>query len=573
MRTSKLLILTQKEIPADTEIISHQLMVRAGLIRKLASGLYSWLPLGLKVLKKIENIIRNHMNNAEAQEILMPVVQPGELWQESERWEEYGNELLRIQDRHNRYFCLGPTHEEVITDLARNSLQSYKQLPKNFYQIQTKFRDEIRPRFGIMRAREFTMKDSYSFHLTSECLDETYNKMYEAYSKIFSEIKLDFRAVIADSGSIGGSSSHEFHVLAESGEDSIAFSDQSDFAANVELAEALPPSKNNREICEIKTLKELHTPGIKKIEEICKELKVQASQTIKTLIVYGSEECNNDLVALVLRGDHELNELKAEKIDIISKPLKFATEEDIKKTLNCNIGFVGPLNLNIPIVIDHSAKNTINFICGANVDDKHFIDANWPNNFDPIITADIRKVINGDPSPDGKGKLVIKRGIEIGHIFKLGKKYSSKMNASVLNENGKDQTLIMGCYGIGVSRLIAATIEQNHDSKGIIWPTSIAPFQIAIIPINIEKSNVVRELTEDIYKKLKKRNIDVLLDDRNERPGVKFTDVELIGIPHRLTIGEKSINKGIIEYYSRKDDLTEEIKIEEIIKTIIGKII
>lgn len=565
MRTSKLLISTQKEIPADAEVISHQLMIRAGLIRKLASGLYTWLPLGLKVLKKIENIIRHHMNNAGAQEVLMPIVQPGELWKESKRWEEYGDELLRLQDRHGRYFCLGPTHEEVITDLARVYLQSYKQLPKNFYQIQTKFRDEIRPRFGIMRAREFTMKDSYSFHLTDKCLDDTYNKMHDAYSKIFNEIDLDFRAVIADSGSIGGSTSHEFHVLAESGEDSIAFSNQSNYAANVELAKAMPLISKNKEKKEIK---EIDTPGIKTILEICNELKVEAKQTIKTLIVHGSEECDSDLVALVLRGDHELNELKAEKIDIVAKPLKFASEEDVKKRLNCSVGFVGPINTNLPIIADHSAKNLMNFICGANVNDKHFVNANWSENIKSTITADIRQVTNGDPSPDGKGEIVIKRGIEIGHIFKLGKKYSNKMNASILDKNGKDQTLIMGCYGIGVSRLIAATIEQNHDDKGIIWPSSIAPFEVALIPINMDKSNIVKKQTEDIYKILKNKNIDVLMDDRNERPGVKFADIELIGIPHRITIGEKSISKGVIEYYSRKEDKTEEIKIEEIIKKL-----
>jgi prolyl-tRNA synthetase len=547
MRTSQFLIATQKETPADAEVISHQLMLRAGLIRKLAAGLYTWLPLGLRVLRKVENIVRQEMDAAGAQEVSMPVVQPAELWQESGRWDQYGPELLRIQDRHQRDFCLGPTHEEVITSLVRDEIKSYKQLPLNLYQIQTKVRDEIRPRFGLMRSREFLMKDAYSFHIDQDSLEQTYQTMFTAYSTIFTRLGLEFRPVIADTGSIGGSKSHEFHVLASSGEDAIAFSDGSDYAANLEMAEALAPSTQRPDAAA--TLRQVATPGVKSIEEVAAHLSIDPATTVKTLIVKGSEE--GTLVALVLRGDHQLNPIKAEKLDAILSPLQMATEEEVRAACGAGFGSIGPVGLNLPLLIDRSAAQLADFACGANIDDHHLLGVNWVRDCPPGAIADLRDVVAGDPSPDGKGQLHIKRGIEVGHIFQLGTKYSEAMNARVLNENGKNVTVTMGCYGIGVSRIVAAAIEQNHDDSGIIWPDAMAPFQLAIVPLNMHKSEDVAACAEDLYEQLQAAGVEVLLDDRNERPGVKFADMELVGIPHRIVIGDRALAEGNIEYKSR----------------------
>ena len=569
MRASQLLIATLKETPADAEVISHQLMLRAGMIRKLASGLYTWLPMGLRVLRKIEAIVREEMNNAGAQEILMPVVQPAELWEESGRWDQYGAELLRIKDRHQRGFCLGPTHEEVVTDLMRNELQSYKQLPINLFQIQTKFRDEIRPRFGIMRAREFTMKDAYSFHISQASLNDTYNVMHNAYSTIFSRIGLDFRAVLADTGSIGGNASHEFHVLAESGEDDIAFSNSSDYAANVELAEAIAPTI---EPAEKQILNVVDTPNAKTIIEVCEQLNITAQQSLKTLLVNADEDSPTPLVALILRGDHQLNDIKAEKLEHVASPLTMASEADILAATGCAPGSIGPVKLDMPIIVDHAAAAVSNFVCGANQDGQHLTNANWDRDATASLITDIRCVVAGDPSPDGKGELLIKRGIEVGHIFQLGKKYSEALNATVLNESGKSEVVHMGCYGIGVSRVMAATVEQNHDDGGIIWPASIAPFQVVLVPINMQKSERVKTLTESLYQQLLDHNIEVLLDDRNERPGVKFADMELIGIPHRLVIGDKGLDRGMLEYRARpssdNQDMPAETALEELLKLL-----
>lgn len=569
MRASQLLIATLKETPADAEVISHQLMLRAGMIRKLASGLYTWLPMGLRVLRKIEAIVREEMNNAGAQEILMPVVQPAELWEESGRWDQYGAELLRIKDRHQRGFCLGPTHEEVVTDLMRNELQSYKQLPINLFQIQTKFRDEIRPRFGIMRAREFTMKDAYSFHISQASLNDTYNVMHNAYSTIFSRIGLDFRAVLADTGSIGGNASHEFHVLAESGEDDIAFSNSSDYAANVELAEAIAPTI---EPAEKQILNVVDTPNAKTIIEVCEQLNITAQQSLKTLLVNADEDSPTPLVALILRGDHQLNDIKAEKLEHVASPLTMASEADILAATGCAPGSIGPVKLDMPIIVDHAAAAVSNFVCGANQDGQHLTNANWDRDATASLITDIRCVVAGDPSPDGKGELLIKRGIEVGHIFQLGKKYSEALNATVLNESGKSEVVHMGCYGIGVSRVMAATVEQNHDDGGIIWPASIAPFQVVLVPINMQKSERVKTLTESLYQQLLDHNIEVLLDDRNERPGVKFADMELIGIPHRLVIGDKGLDRGMLEYRARpsadNQDMPVETALEELLKLL-----
>lgn len=572
MRTSQYLLATLREVPAEAETISHQLMLRAGLIRKLASGLYTWLPTGLRVLRKVEQIIREEMNRAGAQEVLMPLVQPAELWHETGRWQQFGPELLRIKDRHQRDFCLGPTHEEVITDLIRQQLHSYKQLPANFYQIQTKFRDEIRPRFGVMRAREFIMKDAYSFHSDKTSLEQTYQVMYEAYSRIFERLDLEFRAVLADTGSIGGSCSHEFHVLASSGEDAIAFSDQSDYAANVEMAEALAPATSDSSAQD--TLKQVDTPGKHSIEEVAEFLKVAQKSVLKTLIVEADAEQNNnqELIALVLRGDHTLNKVKAEKIPGVKTPINFATDEKIKKILGCPTGSLGPINLPIRTIADRSAATENNFVCGANKDGKHLVNANWQRDASYDAIMDIREVVEGDPSPDGQGKLQIKRGIEVGHIFQLGQKYSESMNATVLDENGKSTVMTMGCYGIGVTRVVAAAIEQNYDKNGIIWPGSIAPFQIAIVAMNMHKSESVRNKAESLYQQLKATNIDVLLDDRNERPGVKFADMELIGIPHRIVIGEKSLDKGLIEYRARTDSENQFISETEIVRFLQNKL-
>ncbi len=561
MRVSRFLLATQKEVPADAEIISHQLMLRAGMIRKLAAGLYTWLPLGLRVLRKVEAIVREEMNAAGAQEVLMPAVQPAELWQESGRWEEYGPELLRMQDRHGRDFCLGPTHEEIITDLARNQLRSYKQLPANFYQIQTKFRDEVRPRFGIMRSREFIMKDAYSFHLNKASLDETYHIMHQTYCRIFDRLGLDYRPVRADSGSIGGSLSHEFHVLAESGEDAIAFSDQSDYAANTELAEALAPTETRPAASE--EMSTVATPDQHSIEEVSQYLGVTPEKCLKTLIVNGEDD---QLIALVLRGDHELNSIKAEKIEAVASPLALAEEDSIKKAIGCAPGSIGPLGLSIPVYVDRSAAIIADFVCGANRDGEHLKGVNWERDLTTTNIVDIRTVAEGDPSPDGKGSIVIKRGIEVGHIFQLGTKYSAALKAGVLDENGKSVIMSMGCYGIGISRIVAAAIEQNNDDNGILWPDSLAPFQIALLPMNMHKSERVRDAVETLYTQLQDAGFDVLLDDRKERPGVMFADMELIGIPHRIVVGEKGLDKGQLEYKGRNTNEKQDVPMETIIE-------
>ena len=567
MRASQYLIATQKETPADAEVISHQLMLRAGMIRKLASGLYNWLPLGLRVLRKVENIVRQEMDAAGAQELLMPVVQPGELWQESGRWQAYGPELLRIEDRHSREFCLGPTHEEVITDLVRNEVSSYKQLPCNFYQIQTKFRDEVRPRFGVMRAREFLMKDAYSFHADQHCLETTYRTMYDAYCRIFDRIGLDYRPVIADNGSIGGSGSHEFHVLADSGEDDIAFSDGSDYAANVELAEALPPTPLATPVLE--QLAEVATPDKKSIEEVADFLNVDKTLTVKTLIALGNSSHGGQppLVALVLRGDHHLNPTKLEKIEHLAKPFTLASEQRLIDELGLRPGSIGPINLPIEtVIVDHSAATLHNFVCGANKDDYHLINVNWQRDFNKsLYTADIRNVCEGDPSPDGKGKIAIKRGIEVGHIFQLGTKYSQAMAATVQDEQGKEQPMIMGCYGIGVSRVVAAAIEQNHDERGIIWPEAIAPFQLAIVPVNMHKSEIVKEHCETLYDELRRHGIDVILmDDAKARLGATLANIELMGLPHRIVVGERGLKDGVIEYRARAEADNQMIPVDDI---------
>lgn len=550
MRTTQYLLSTLKETPADAEVISHQLMLRAGMIRKLASGLYTWLPTGLRVLNKVAAIVREEMNNANAIEILMPVVQPADLWQESGRWEQYGPELLRFVDRGERPFVLGPTHEEVITDLVRREISSYKQLPLNFYQIQTKFRDEVRPRFGVMRAREFLMKDAYSFHLTQESLQKTYDDMYQAYSKSFTRMGLDFRPVQADTGSIGGNSSHEFQVLAASGEDDIVFSTGSDFAANIEFAEAIAPTTPRAEPTEEMRLVE--TPNAKTIAELVEQFNLPIEKTVKTLLVHATEESGHKLVALLVRGDHELNEVKAEKHPLVASPLTFATEEEIRAIIGAGPGSLGPVNMPVPVIIDRTVAVMSDFGAGANIDDKHYFGINWQRDLPLAETADLRNVVEGDPSPDGKGTLLIKRGIEVGHIFQLGTKYSEAMKATVQGEDGRNQILTMGCYGIGVSRIVAAAIEQHHDEYGIIWPEAIAPFTVAIVPMNMQKSVRVQEAAEKLYQELKAKGVDVLFDDRKERPGVMFADIELIGIPHTIVIGDRNLDNNQFEYKSRR---------------------
>jgi len=568
MRASRYLIATQKESPADAEVISHKLMLRAGMIRKLASGLYTWLPLGLRVLRKVERIVREEMDKSGAQEVLMPVVQPADLWVESGRWEQYGPELLRIQDRHDRAFCLGPTHEEVITDLIRNELRSYKQLPANFYQIQTKFRDEIRPRFGIMRSREFLMKDAYSFHLSRDSLQQTYDVMHQTYCNIFTRLGLNFRPVLADTGSIGGSHSHEFHVLADSGEDAIAFSSGSDYAANIEKAEALAPAEVRPAPTQAMT--EVATPNAKTIEQVCTALSVSAETTVKTLFVKGEEE--GSLVALVLRGDHELNEIKAENLDAVMAPLTFASEAEVKAITGCAPGSLGPVSLNTTVIVDHSAAHVADFVCGANKEGFHLTGVNWQRDCKLQRIEDIRNVVAGDPSPDGQGTLDIRRGIEVGHIFQLGTKYSEALNARVLNEEGKEQTLEMGCYGIGVTRVIAAAIEQNHDDNGIIWPDSIAPFQIALIPINPHKSEQVKTYCDELYGRLTNAGYDVLyMDAEKARLGVMLADVELMGLPHRLVVGDRGLDKGTLEYKGRRDSESIDVPVEQLLDFLAGK--
>ena len=553
MRTSQYLLATQKETPADAEVISHQLMLRAGMIRKLASGLYTWLPSGLRVLNKVANIVREEMNKAGAIEVLMPVVQPADLWEESGRWDEYGPELLRVKDRHQRDFVLGPTHEEVITALVRNEISSYKQLPLNLYQVQTKFRDEVRPRFGIMRGREFTMKDAYSFHLEESCLEETYQKMYDAYCNIFSRMGLDFRAVIADSGSIGGNHSHEFHVLTESGEDDIAFSSDSDYAANVEMAAAVAPEKSVASGAAVETK---DAKG-KDFNAILKSVEADATNAVKVVLVKatcdvnskGEEVVADKWVALVLRADHELNDVKAEKLDNVASPLVEASFEQAKEVLGVSPLFADATNLPVPAFIDASAAALADFTTGAGAGGKVNMNANWSED---VTGVDIRNVVAGDASPDGKGTLNIKRGIEVGHIFQLGSKYSEAMNCGVLTETGKHQTLTMGCYGIGVSRIVAAAIEQNHDKFGIKWPDPIAPFKIALIPMNMHKSHRIKEAAEKLYQELVELGVEVLFDDRKERPGVMFNDMELIGIPHSIVIGERNLDNQQVEYKNRR---------------------
>ena len=568
MRTSQTLISTLKETPADAEIISHRLMLRAGLIKKLASGLYTWMPMGLRVLRKVERIVREEMDAAGAIELLMPVVQPGELWQESGRWAQYGPELLRLTDRHDREFCLGPTHEEVITDIARQTLSSYKQLPLNFYQIQTKFRDEIRPRFGVMRAREFTMKDAYSFHIDQSYLEETYWTMHRAYCSIFDRLGLVYRPVEADTGSIGGSHSHEFHVLADSGEDAIAFSNQSDYAANTELAEALAPTHNRPK--PEQSLTELSTPDIKTIEELEQNHQIAAQSSVKTLIVAGSEP--DTWVALVLRGDHRLNIIKAEKLDAVAQPLRMAEPAEARSACGAGFGSIGPVGLKLPVIVDRSAAVLADFACGANRDDWHYTGANWERDAHITQVADLREVCEGDPSPDGLGTIEIKRGIEVGHIFQLGQKYSAALNAQVLDDNGKSQTLSMGCYGIGISRIVAAAIEQNHDENGICWPESMAPFRVAIVPLNMNKSEAVAAAAVQLYEQLQSLGIEVLLDDRNERPGIKFADMELIGIPHSIVIGDRSLNEGQVEYKQRSEADAHNIPLHNVIDFLRDKL-
>lgn len=570
MRTSQYLLSTQKETPADAEVVSHKLMLRAGMVRKLASGLYTWLPSGLRVLNKVANIVREEMNKAGSIEVLMPVVQPADLWVESGRWEDYGPELLRIKDRHQRDFVLGPTHEEVITALVKNEVSSYKQLPLNLYQVQTKFRDEVRPRFGIMRSREFTMKDAYSFHLNETCLEKTYQNMFQAYCNVFDRLGLEYRPVIADSGSIGGAVSHEFHVLADSGEDAIAFSDGSNYAANVEMAEAIAPTLPRQAATQ--SIEKVATPGAHSIEKVCEFFSVENTSVAKTLIVLGeaNEQGQQDLVALVLRGDHQLNELKAEKLAGVASPLEMASEEQIQQHLGCAVGSIGPVNSQILTYVDHSAAQLSDFICGANDSGFHYTGANWERDCGEYKNADLRNVVAGDPSPDGKGTLEIKRGVEVGHIFQLGDKYSKALSCGVLDENGKHQILTMGCYGIGVSRIVAAAIEQNHDKFGIIWPDAIAPFKVALIPMNMYKSHRVQQVAESLYQKLLDAGIEVLFDDRKERPGVMFNDMELVGVPHSIVIGERNLDENKVEYKNRRTGEKQLLDIEQVVENVLA---
>ncbi|WP_283628189.1 proline--tRNA ligase [Shewanella baltica] len=562
MRVSKYLLSTQKETPANAEVISHQLMLRAGMIRRNASGLYSYLPTGLRVLRKVEAIVREEMNKAGAIEILMPMVQPADLWVETGRWEKFGPELLRFKDRHNRDFVLGPTHEEVITDLIRKEVSSYKQLPLNLYQIQTKFRDEVRPRFGMMRSREFLMKDAYSFHLDVDTMNETYEAMYNAYSNILTRMGLAFRPVLADTGSIGGSMSHEFHVLAQSGEDLIAYSTGSDYAANIEKAESPVPTEPRGAATE--ELRLVDTPNAKTIAELVEQFDLDITKTVKTLIVVGASEAT-PLVALIVRGDHELNEVKADKLDLVASPVEMAPEALIRDAIGAGPGSLGPIGLNIPIVIDHSVSVMSDFAAGANVDDKHYFGINWERDLPLAQVADIRNVVEGEPTPDGSGIYAMARGIEVGHIFQLGTNYSKSMNATVLDENGKSQVLLMGCYGVGVSRIVAAAIEQNFDDRGIIWPEAIAPFSVGILPMNMHKSHRVTDIAEQLYKDLNEAGIDVLLDDRKERPGVMFADMELIGIPHTVVIGDRNIDAGVYEYKSRRTGEKQDIPFDQLV--------
>lgn len=562
MRTSQYLLATLKEVPADAEIVSHQLMLRAGLIRRLAAGIYNWLPTGMRVLRKVENIVREEMDKSGAQEVLLPGVHPAELWQQSGRWEKYGPELLRIKDRHQRDFCLSPTHEEVITTLVKNEVRSYRQLPSNFYQIQTKFRDEIRPRFGIMRGREFIMKDAYSFNIDHDSLIESYNVMYDTYVAIFDRLGLDYRAVVADNGSIGGEGSHEFHVLAESGEDVIVFSDDGPYAANLDKAETVPPGQR---AAPAEAMRLVDTPNTKTIKALVDGFDLAIEKTIKTLIVHGVEGDQNPLVALLVRGDHELNAVKAEKHPLVGEPLKMADQTEIRAAIGAGPGSLGPVNLPMPVIADRDVAAMSDFSAGANIEDKHYFGINWERDVALGEVADIRNIVEGEPGPDGRGKLTIARGIEVGHIFQLGTMYSDAMDATVLDENGKSVPMYMGCYGIGVTRVIAASIEQNHDHKGIIWPESITPFHVAIVPIGYNKSDSVREAADKLHDQLEQAGLEVLLDDRNERPGVMFADMELTGIPHRLTLGDRSLGCGVVEYRHRGTGEETEIPLDDVL--------
>ena len=546
MRVSQFFLSTTKEAPSEAELVSHKLMLRAGLIKRLGSGLYTWMPLGLKVLRRVEAVVREEMNRAGAIELLMPAVQPAELWEETGRWAIFGPQMLKIKDRHQRNFCFGPTHEEVITDVARREIKSYRQLPVNFYQIQMKFRDEIRPRFGVMRAREFLMKDAYSFHASKDSLAATYQTMYEAYTRIFTRLGLKFRAVAADTGAIGGSASHEFHVLADSGEDLIAYCPDSDYAANIELAEAVAPTTTRAAAGA--PMQKIATPGVKSIEEVTSFLKIEANRTVKTLVVEGE----TGSVALLLRGDHVLNEIKTEKIAGVKSPLTFASEAAVRATTGAAPGSVGPVGLRIPVIMDRAVASMSDFVCGSNEDGFHLIGVNFGRDLPEPVIADLRNIQPGDASPDGKGKLELCRGIEVGHVFQLGTKYSQAMNAMYLDEQGKSRAMEMGCYGIGVSRIVASAIEQNHDDKGILWPPSMAPFLLGIVAIGYAKSDMVKQAADALYSELTVAGIEVLLDDRDERPGVMFADAELIGIPHRVTVGERGLKDGVIEYQPRQ---------------------
>ncbi len=548
MRFSEFSLTTLKEVPAEAEIVSHQLMLRAGLIRRLASGLFTWMPLGLRILRKVEAVVREEMDRAGALELLMPAVQPAELWQESGRWDKYGPLLLRMQDRHQRDYCFGPTHEEVITDVARKELRSYKQLPVNFYQVQTKFRDEIRPRFGVMRSREFIMKDAYSFDIDEAGLEASYQKMHAAYTTIFERLGLTFRVVDADSGEIGGSRSQEFHVLADSGEDAIAYCDDDNYAANIESAATLPP--DGTRAAAVEELKKVKTPAARSIDALCDMLAVTPQQTLKTLIVEGTD----GPVALALRGDHELNAVKAQKISGVATPLTMADAETVRKVTGCEPGFAGPIDLDIPVFYDHATANMADFVCGANESDMHYTGTNIGRDIKAVATVDIRNVVSGDPTPGGNGTLSITRGIEVGHIFQLGDQYSRAMNATVQDSGGKDSVMSMGCYGIGITRIVGAAIEQNHDDNGIIWPAPLAPFDVVLVPINMHRSEAVREAAEALYEELQNAGLDVLFDDRNTRPGVMFADAELIGVPHRLVISERGLKANELEYRQRRDE-------------------
>jgi prolyl-tRNA synthetase len=570
MKASAFHLFTTRETPAEAEIVSHQLMLRSGMIRKLTSGIYTWTPLGLRVLRKVENIVREELDRAGYLECLMPAVQPSELWQESMRWDKFGAQLLKIKDRAGRDYCFGPTHEEVITDFVRNEIRSYKQLPITFYQIQTKFRDEIRPRFGVMRSREFMMKDAYSFHIDEQSLDETYWDMYEVYVKIFTRTGLRFRSVEADTGAIGGHQSHEFHVLADSGEDEIAFSDESKYASNVELTAVAKPGYERAEPGE--EMRTVDTPDAHTIEELVNGYDVPIEKTVKTLIVHAAEESEADYIALLVRGDRSLNPFKAEKLEQVASPLEFASDAEIRQGIGAGPGSLGPVNLNLPVIVDFEVALMSDFSAGANIDDKHFFGINWERDVELPPTADLRKAVEGDPSPDGKGVLQMARGIEVGHIFQLGTNYSEKMNATVLGEDGRSHIMPMGCYGIGVSRIVAAAIEQNHDDAGICWPAPIAPFQVALLPMNAKKSHRVREAADELYEELMDAGVEVFYDDRDLRPGVMFADMELIGIPHRVVVGERGLDAGKLEYRGRRDAENSEIPLDGALEAILEKL-